>query len=252
MVLPKIPLVTISAVLGILLLPCATYSHYFGAKYVSEKESSRSEYYCLRTDGDRMYQRFGDWVQNAKEKMGNSVLPLDSMIQMISFNPKEKSSLHLNYMFGEENAVGIFEDSIQYHYNNVDSTVIRRISPDSVEMIWLSDATSEYFGNNSRYHMQQTIVWSDSTLPAIHPINIEFPEIHYLPSVIITKNTTWRLEEVFYDKDRIDDLLSILYRDDFHPITETDFNTMLRNSGMNKQEWWAYIQKKAEEMEPKK
>ena len=252
MALPKIPIITISALLVILLLPFAACAQYFGARYVSEGESSRSEYYCLRSDNDMIYQCFGDWVQKAKENKDNSALTLDSMIQIISFNPEEKSSLHFNYMFGRRNVVGIFEDSIQYYFNGVDSTEIRRISLDSVEIMWLSDAMSEYLGNNSRYHMHQTIVLSDSTLPAIHPINIEFPEIRHLPSVIITKHNTSHLEEVFYDKDRIDDMLSILYRDDFHPSTESDFDNMLRNFGMNKQEWWAYIQKKAEEMKQKK
>lgn len=51
---------------------------------------------------------------------------------------------------------------------------------------------------------------------------------------------------------RIDGMLSVLYRDDFHPSTEADFNKMLSMSGMNKQEWWAYIRKMAEEREQKK
>lgn len=177
---------------------------------------------------------------------------MDSLIQVTSFNPGEKSSIQFNYMFGPRNVVGIFEDSIQHYFNGVDSTEIRKISVDSVEIMWLSKANLEYLGDYSRYYMQQTIVFSDTTLPAIHPINIEFPEIRYLPSVISTKSHTWHLEEVFYDKDRIDDLLSMLYRDDFKPSTESDFDAMLRSLGMNKQEWWEYIQKKAEEMKQKK
>ena len=252
MALPKIPAVTISALLVFFLLPVTAGAQYFGASYVSEKEGSRFVYYCLRTDEGKIYQRFEDWVQKAKEEKGYSALTMDSMIQIIAFDPETRTSLHLNYIFGHRNVVGIYEDSIQLYVNGVDSTQIRPISMDSVEIMWLSDADSDFLGKGSRYPVHQTIVLNDTSLPAIHPINIKCPEIRHLPSAIITGNTTWRLDEVFYDKDRIDGMLSVLYRDDFHPSTEADFNKMLAMSGMNKQEWWAYIRKMAEEREQKK
>ena len=252
MAIPKIPAVTISALLVFFLLPFTGGAQYFGARYVCDREGSRTVYYCLRTDEGKIYQRFEDWVQKAKEVKGSSVLTMDSMIQIIAFDPEAKTALQLNYIFGRRNQVGIYEDSIQYYFNGVDSTQIRLISKDSVEVMWLSDAYSDYLGNGSRFPVRQTIVLGDASLPAIHPININCPEIRQLPSAILTGKNTWHLDDVFYDKDRIDGLLSVLYRDDFHPSTEADFNKMLSMSGMNKQEWWAYIRKMAEEREQKK
>ncbi len=252
MALPKIPAVTISALLVFFLLPVTADAQYFGARYVCENEGNSFVYYCLRTDEGMIYQRFEDWVQKAKEGKGSSALTMDSMIQIIAFDPEARTSLQLNYIFGRRNQVGIYEDSIQYYFNGVDSTQIRLISTDSVEILWLSDAYSDFLGNGSRYPVRQTIALGDASLPAIHPININCPEIRQLPSAIITGKNTWHLDDVFYDKDRIDGMLSVLYRDDFHPSTEADFNKMLSMSGMNKQEWWAYIRKMAEEMEKKK
>ena len=60
MALPKIPAVTISALLVFFLLPVTADAQYFGARYVCENEGNSFVYYCLRTDEGMIYQRFED------------------------------------------------------------------------------------------------------------------------------------------------------------------------------------------------
>jgi hypothetical protein len=249
---PKLRSLAIFTLLTILIMPGSVYAQYFGARYVSEQKSIGTEYYCLRTEDGKIYQRLGDWVQKTKEKTTQWTLPIDSMVQFKIYDLAESKSLQLHYMFGSSNHVGIFEDSIRRYFNGIDSTEIQQISSDSLEILRLSEAESPYFGRIPRHPIRQHVVLGDTTLPAIHPINIEYPEIKHLPVAISNGKHTWYLEEVFYDRERIDNLLSIIYRDDFHPFTEADMDQMIQSFGMTKQEWWAYIQKEAEKKQYKK
>ena len=247
MAIPKTTAIVSSALFVMQLLSNVLHAQYVGVRYSRDLDSGMSEYYCLRTEDGKLYQLFPDWVRKAREENDMTAISVDSMIQIVANDPQSKNRLYFNYMFGRINHVAISDDSIRQYFNGIDSTEVKWLSEDTLDIMRLSDAYSEYICEMQRFPIRQTLVLGDTTLPAIHPINIEFPEVRYLPEVIMTKNHTWHLTEVFYDQDRINHLLSILYRNDFQPLTEKDFKAMLNMFGMTKQEWWNHIQKLAEE-----
>ena len=247
MAIPKTTAIVCSVLFVMQLLSNVLHAQYVGVRYSRDLDSGPSDYYCLRTEEGKIYQLFPDWIRKARETNDITAISVDSMIQIVANDPQTHNRLYFNYMFGRINHVSISDDSIRQFFNGIDSTEVKWISEDTMDIMRLSDGYSAYIGEMPRYPIRQTLVFGDTTLPAIHPINIEFPEVSYLPEVIITKNHTWHLTEVFYDQDRIDHLLSILYRNDFQPLTDKDFNAMLNMFGMTKQEWWAYIQKAAAE-----
>ncbi len=235
-----------------LLVPVSSQAQNFGAHYICESEDCDRSYYCLRTKDGMIYAKLDDWMKQVRENPNSWALLMDSMVTIAQFDQANQERIHFQFMLGDDDAVFVSKNPLQQYFSGVDSTEITHLTFDSLAITYLSDQHFKYEENVPRIEIRQTIVTGDTTLPAIHPLNFQFPEIQYLPKVIISSKHTWHLNEVFYDQARIDDLLSILRHDDIRLITDDDVSEMIQTMGMTKQEWWVYIKQMAAAEKEKK
>jgi hypothetical protein len=211
------------------------------------------EYYCLRKADGKVYKVWSWQPSKSSENPNDRALSMDSIFFILEYDAVTGKQLHLQYMLGSNNAVGVFSDTIQRYFDGVDGTEINRYAHDGIlDSVEILQLTREVPWDTTRRWFFQTVLFGDTTLPAIAPINVVYPEVRYLPSVVKNDKRTWRLNDVFYDKIKIDYMLSVLYRDDIKPLTQGDVDYMINSYGMSKKEWWDYVKKQAEKIKGSK